>query len=119
MRMARMPGAVKAASALLLGVLAAQWLPALPPPALAALPALVVLIASRRWPRLRLPALVLLGAAWVVWRGTLALDLRLARELEGQDFDIVGTVAGLPQARDGATRFVLDVEDATLAGKPV
>ena len=73
MHEARMPGAAAAGVAFLLGVAAVQWLPSLPPPAWSALPGLIVLWASLRWPHLRLPALVLLGAAWAVWRGTLAL----------------------------------------------
>ncbi|MGN2243079.1 DNA internalization-related competence protein ComEC/Rec2 [Frateuria sp. GZRR33] len=119
MHEARMPGAAAAGVALLLGVAAVQWLPALPPAAWGALPGLFVLWASLHWPRLRLPALVLLGAAWAIWRGTLALDLRLPRDLERRDFDVVGTLSGLPQVRSDATRFVFDVEHATLDGKPV
>jgi len=119
MHEARMPGAVASGAALLLGVAAVQWLPALPPSTWGALPGLFVLWASLRWPRLRLPALVLLGAAWAIWRGTLALDLRLPRDLERRDFDVTGTLSGLPQVRSDATRFVLDVDRATLDGKPV
>jgi competence protein ComEC len=119
MHEARMPGAAATGAALLLGVAAVQWLPALPPPAWSALPGLIVLWASLRQPRLRLPALMLLGAAWAVWRGTLALDLRLPRALEHRDFDVAGTLSGLPQVRSDATRFVLDVDHATLDGRPV
>ncbi|HET6807085.1 MAG TPA: DNA internalization-related competence protein ComEC/Rec2 [Frateuria sp.] len=119
MREARMPGAATTGIALLLGVATAQWLPALPPPAWSALPGLVVLWASLRWPRLRVPALVLLGAGWAIWRGTLALDLRLPRDLERHDFDVSGTLSGLPQVRSDATRFVLDVDHASLDGTPV
>jgi competence protein ComEC len=119
MHEARMPGAAATGAALLLGVAAVQWLPALPPPAWSALPGLVVLWASLRWPRLRLPALLLLGAAWAIWRGTLALDLRLPRDLEGRDFQVTGALSGLPQARSDATRFVFDVDHALLDGEPV
>jgi competence protein ComEC len=119
MHEARRPGAVASAAALLLGVAAVQWLPALPRPAWGALLGLVVLWGSLRHPLLRLPALVLLGAAWAIWRGTLALDLRLPRGLEGRDFDVIGTVAELPQVRSDATAFVLDVQQAKLAGRPV
>jgi competence protein ComEC len=119
MRTAGMPGAVGVGIAFLLGVLAVQWLPTLPPAAWSVLPGLIVLLASRRWRFLGLPAVVLLGAAWAIWRGALALDLRLPRELEGRDFDAVGTVVELPLARSDATRFVLDAEHATLDGKTV
>ncbi|MCX7512387.1 DNA internalization-related competence protein ComEC/Rec2 [Frateuria sp. STR12] len=119
MHEARMPGAAATGIALLLGVAAVQWLPALPPPAWGALPGLVMFWASLRWPKLRVPALVLLGVAWAIWRGTLALDLRLPRELERRDFDVSGTLSGLPQVREDATRFMLHVDRATLDGKPV
>src|SRR3569623_3207745 len=94
---ARIPGAAATGAALLLGVATVQWLPALPPSTWSALPGLVVLWASRRWPRLRLPAFLLLGAAWAIWRGTLALDLRLPRDLERRDFDVTGMLSELPQ----------------------
>ncbi|HEV2540349.1 MAG TPA: DNA internalization-related competence protein ComEC/Rec2 [Frateuria sp.] len=119
MRTAGMPGAVGVGIALLLGVLAVQWLPALPPATWGVLPGLVALLASRRWPLLGMPAIALLGAAWAIWRGALALELRLPRELEGRDFDVVGTVVELPLARSDATRFVLDAEHAMLDGKTV
>ncbi|MEI7038184.1 DNA internalization-related competence protein ComEC/Rec2 [Fulvimonas yonginensis] len=119
MHEARRPGAAALGVALLLGVVAVQWLPALPPPVGSALPGLVVLGASLRWPRLRLPALVLLGAAWAIWRGALALDLRLPRALEGRDFEVVGRISGLAQVRSDATRFVFEIERATLDGRPV
>lgn len=119
MHEARMPGAAATGVALLLGVATVQWLPALPPPAPSVLPGLLVLWASLRWPRLRLPALVLLGAAWAIWRGGLALELRLPRDLERRDVDVVGTLSGLPRVRSDATRFVLDVDRATLDGRPV
>jgi competence protein ComEC len=119
MHEARMPGAAATGAVLLLGVVAVQWLPTLPPAACSALPGMLVLWASLRWPRLRLPALLLLGAAWAIWRGTLALDLRLPRPLEGQDFDVRGHLSGLPLIRSDATRFVFDVETATLDGRPV
>src|SRR5690348_3453255 len=119
MHEARMPGAAATGAALLLGVAIVQWLPALPPPACGALPGLIVLWTSLRWRRLRLPALVLLGAAWAIWRGTLALDLRLPHDLERCDLDVTGTLSGLPQVRSDATRFVFDVDRATLDGRTV
>lgn len=119
MRTAWMPGAVEAGIAFLLGVLAVQWLPSLPPAAWPALPGLAALLASRRWPRLCLPAIFLMAAAWAIWRGAMALELRLPRELEGRDFDVTGTVAELPLVRSDATRFLLDVDRAMLDGQTV
>ena len=119
MHEARRPGAAATGAALLLGVATVQWLPTLPSPSWGVLPGLIVLWASLRWPRLRLPALLLLGAAWAIGRGTLALELRLPSDLEGRDFEVTGTLSGLPQVRSDASRFVFDVEHATLDAKPV
>lgn len=119
MRAARMPGAVEVGAALLLGVAAVQWLPALPPLGACAVGAVLAVIVGLHWPVLRLPVVVLIGAAWAIWRGSLALDLRLPRPLEGRDFDVVGTVAELPLVRSDATQFVLDVERAMLDGQPL
>lgn len=119
MRTARMPHATGAAIALLLGVAAVQWLPALPPTTWSILVALLALAACLRWPRMRLPMLVLIGAAWAIWRGTMAFDMRLPRALEGRDFAVIGSVVDLPLARSDGTRFVLRIEQATLDGKPV
>ncbi|MEO5810736.1 MAG: DNA internalization-related competence protein ComEC/Rec2 [Rhodanobacter sp.] len=108
-----------AAPALLCGVLAVQWLPLLPAPlptALALLVPALLLWPRRRW---RWVVFVLLGVGWAIWRGTSAMDARLPRTLEGSDFEVVGTLADLPDRRPDAVRFTLNVEQATLAGKPV
>ena len=118
MQAARMPGAVGAGLALLLGVLAVQWLPVLPPRWCIGLLAVVALAGLACWPRGRWLALILLGVAWAAWRGAAALDLRLPRGLEGRDFVVVGVLADLPLARADATRFGFRVDQATLDGRP-
>ncbi|PWK92945.1 DNA internalization-related competence protein ComEC/Rec2 [Fulvimonas soli] len=114
-----MPRATTTAIAFLLGVLAVQWLPRLPPGWSLALLAPVAALAGWRWPRLRPLALCLLGFAWATWRGGLAMDLRLPRELEGRDVLVTGRVDGLPLVRDDATRLALTVERAALDGRPL
>lgn len=118
-RKAGMPGAISAALALLLGVLAVQWLPVLPPRWCAGLLAALAIVSCWRWPRMRWIALVALGFAWAAWRGAVALDLRLPRALEGRDFSVTGTLVGLPQVRGDATRFDMRVDRAMLDGAPV
>lgn len=118
MREARMPGAAAGGAALLVGVAAVQWLPVLPPPLWSALPALAILLAGLRCPGLRLPALMALGAAWAIWRGAAALEMRLPHDVDSRDFDVIGTLVDLPQVHSDATRFVLDVDRATLDGRP-
>lgn len=112
-------GAIWLAPAFLAGVLAVQWMPALPPQGWLLLP--LILSAWLAWhaPRLRAIAFVLLGCAWAGWCGARAMEARLPRELEGRDLLVVGTVAGLPQPREEATRFVLKVEQAALGGETV
>ncbi len=108
-----------AAPALLLGVLAVQWLPRLPPPAPTAVALLLLALLVWPWRRWRWLLFVLFGIGWAVWRGTAAMDARLPRALEGGDFAVVGTLADLPDARPDAVRFTLDVENAMLAGTVV
>jgi competence protein ComEC len=119
MQAARMPGAVAAGLALLLGVLMVQWFAVLPPRwAVAALATCSVML-WWRWPRARWIALLLLGVAWASWRGAAAWDLRLPRALEGRDFVVIGQIVDLPLAGADSTRFAMRVEQASLDGRPL
>ncbi|HEX8778864.1 MAG TPA: DNA internalization-related competence protein ComEC/Rec2 [Rhodanobacter sp.] len=111
--------ATSAAPALLVGVLAVQWLPALPPRWCTASLLLVATVAFWRWPRWRLPLCGCAGALWAMCAGAGAMDARLPRALEGRDFAVTGRVAELPLLRDDATRFVFVAEHAELDGGPV
>ena len=69
-------------------------------------------------------ALVGALAGAVAWggaglRAAQLLRQTLAPELEGRDLVLVGRVASLPQSGDWGWRFVLQVESATLLGRPV
>ncbi|MBV5290986.1 MAG: DNA internalization-related competence protein ComEC/Rec2 [Curvibacter lanceolatus] len=69
-------------------------------------------------------ALVGALAGAVAWggaglRAAQLLQQALAPELEGRDLVLVGRVASLPQSGDWGWRFVLQVEAATLLGRPV
>jgi len=118
-RLAAMPSAITAAVALLIGVLLVQWLPVLPPRWCALVLPLVALALAWHFPRVRWLGCLLLGIAWALWRGAQAMDARLPRAMEGLDFSVVGHVVDLPQARTDATRFTLQVEQASLDGRPV
>jgi competence protein ComEC len=109
---------VASAIALLLGVLAVHALPALPPRWLDGL-LIVCGLAAFAHPRLRLIGCILLGFAWCALRADIALNARLARELEGRDFDLIGVVDELPAQRADAMRFVLRIESAQLDGAAV
>jgi competence protein ComEC len=114
-----MPAAITTALTLLSGVLFVQWLPTLPPHGLLGLLLLGAVLLIWRFPRWCWLAFVLLGVVWAAWRGGAAMDARLPAALEGRDFVVVGTVADLPLTRTDASRFDLQVEQATLEGKPV
>lgn len=114
--------AIVAAPLVLTGVVGVQWLPALPPCwlALAALPALLGLawlVRRHRW--LVWLLILLAGSAWAMVAGRAALDARLPRALEGEDFTVVGRLVDLPQAGEDATRFTFDVTQAWHGGAPV
>jgi competence protein ComEC len=115
--MAAMPSAITAAATLLLGVLLVQWFPALPPRWCALLLALAALVLAWRFPRARWFACFLLGICWALWHGAQAMDARLPRAMEGLDFSVVGHLVDLPLARTDATRFTLQVEQASLDGQ--
>ncbi|MHB1059705.1 MAG: DNA internalization-related competence protein ComEC/Rec2 [Rhodanobacter sp.] len=111
--------AITVAPALLAGVLLVQWMPHLPPYWCLGLLLLTAVLLAWHCPRWRWLACLSFGIAWAAWRGGLAMDARLPRALEGRDFSITGTVAGLPLARTDASRFTLQVEHATLDGRRV
>ena len=113
------PGAMVSALALLAGVAMVQWFTALPPPMAAFALVLCVTILAWRFPPMRLPAIVVLGFAWATWRGAAAMDARLPRTWEGQDFDVVGRIESLPRSRADATSFEFQIEQATRNGQAV
>ncbi|MGC1547167.1 MAG: DNA internalization-related competence protein ComEC/Rec2 [Rhodanobacter sp.] len=113
------PGAIGAGLALLVGVSVVQWLPVLPPRWSMSVLAGLALLCGWCWPRMRSVVPLLLGFAWAAWCGSAAMDARLPRALEGQDFTVVGSITGLPLVRSDATSFQLRVEQATLAGNDV
>ncbi|BBD80550.1 DNA internalization-related competence protein ComEC/Rec2 [Aerosticca soli] len=116
-----MPGVRTTAIAVLIGVLIVQTWARLPSGWVLALLGLGAGAWALRAPRpwLRVPALALLACAWAAWRGGIAFDARLPRELEGRDIVVTGRVAELAQARADATRLVLDVDAAHLDGDPL
>lgn len=113
----------------LAGVALIQWAPALPDPLAWAglvLGGGVGLIYAMLAPpgRGRRPALVLaallLGGAYTAWRAELRLADALPLALEGQEVEVSGVVASLPQSLEKGVRFVFEVEpDATPASIPV
>jgi competence protein ComEC len=80
--------------------------------------ALLLGLAWRRLPCLLL-ALALLGFASTGWRAAQRLADALPAALEGQDLQLRGVIARLPQPGPQGTRFVFRVEQATLDGQPV
>lgn len=84
--------------------------------------AAVVALARARRPAARgLAALVccLLGFSWAAVRADLRLSDQLAEVREGQDLDVVGVIAELPQPFSRGQRFVFDVEQVRPAAAAV
>ncbi|HEX3142303.1 MAG TPA: DUF4131 domain-containing protein, partial [Rhizobacter sp.] len=75
-----------------------------------------------RWPRLWLLSLVAaaaMGGGAAGWRASDRLAEALPAALEGQDIQVVGVVAGLPQQSASGLRFRFHVEDAEMQGRAV
>lgn len=102
------------------GVLALQCQPALPPYAawglLAVLP-LPWLCLPRHWTVRLLLLLLCAGFGWsyAAWRAELRLAEALAAEWEGRDVEVLGVIAGLPQAFQRGSRFEFVVETVLTA----
>lgn len=111
--------ATLAAPALLVGVLAVQWLPALPGRVWLFGLLIPLVLMFWRFPRWRVPLCICAGALWAMVVGAGAMDARLPRGLEGQDFVVTGVVDELPLVREDATRFAFTADSASLDGKPV
>jgi competence protein ComEC len=111
--------AVTTALAVLLGVLTVQSLAHLPPWGWIAVPAALLGWGARRWPPLRWVAWCLLAAAWASWRGSLALDARLPRVLEGADMLVEGTLSDLPRRDSDGLRLSVRIEHASVGGRPI
>lgn len=115
----RLSGAIWLAGGFLLGVLAVQWLPVLPATWLSASVLVLAGCVALRFPRTRMPAVLVLAMAWAAWCGQRAMDARLPHDLEGLDVEVSGRVDDLPRQQTDATRFVLKVGQAWLDGKPL
>lgn len=119
------PGALACGVALLIGALAVQALPALPP---GWFDCVLLVIASsilvfgvwlRRFSLWVLPAIVIAAFGWTAWRADLAMSARLPHALEGRDLAVTGSIGDLPQAQTESTRFEFDVDQAKLDDQPV
>lgn len=104
---------------LLAGVVVVQMLPSLPPAwislTIAGLASILLLVRSSS----RAPTWFVLGLAWTLFRAHAALDARLPADLHGRDFDVVGTVRGLPEVQGRSSRFAFIIESAALDGQDV
>ena len=111
------PGLRAASITFLIGIVLVQRLPALP--ALIWNLPLVLLGVALLWRggRGALAGWLLLGLAWAMLRGAMAMDARLPKALEGQDITAVGRLVDLPEIGRDASRFVFKVQSASLDGQ--
>ncbi|MBC7957337.1 MAG: ComEC/Rec2 family competence protein, partial [Cytophagales bacterium] len=75
-----------------------------------------------RWPRLWLLSLLAaaaMGGGAAGWRASERLAESLPAALEGQDLQVIGVVAGLPQQSSVGLRFRFQIEEAQLQGQVV
>lgn len=61
----------------------------------------------------------LAGMLWITWRAGLVLNDSLDPALEGQDMEVQGWIADLPQLTDRGVRFVFDIQFAQLDDKSI
>jgi competence protein ComEC len=104
---------------LLGGALAVQTLSALPSRGIdvaVGIAGLCVALLRSRW---RWFGFVLLGAAWSMLRGDVALSQRLPSALEGEDIAVTGAIIGLPRVLDDSTRFDFAVKTAEHEGSRI
>ncbi len=102
---------IAASVALLAGVVACLWLPALAPwPVQAALIAVGLGLAWRK-PGLRWPGLFLVGFSWAGLQAGWVLSTQLPMRLEKQELAISGRIIDLPQNEPRRTRFQFRVDD--------
>lgn len=113
------PSAITTAAMLLIGISAVQWLPALPSLVLIVILAACAFVLAWFAPRARWLAVLLLGFAWAAWRGGIAMESRLPKAWEGEDFQVIGRVVGLAQTKADATSMQFRIEQATLNGQVV
>jgi competence protein ComEC len=102
--------------ALVLGLLALGCLPVLPAPWCLLLLALVgvALLSTRAYPL----AFFLFGLSWACTSAQMALDDRLAAQLDNRTLWLEGQVVGLPELRDGVLRFQLAHAQSSRAQLP-
>jgi competence protein ComEC len=112
--------------AFVLGTFALQQASELPQPGLvpAAIAALLALrlVSERRYlvrAACLLAAGALLGAGLAAWRAEWRLSDALAPGWEGEDIELIGLVASLPQPTQRGTRFLFEVERVLSAGAAV
>ena len=138
------PSLLACGLALLIGALAVQTLPALPPrwldavTMLACAGLLIFRSSGRAQARsykkpspsrgglggagvisLLLLAIFVGAFGWTALRADMALQARLPHALEGRDLIVMGSIDDLPQAQDESTRFDFDVDSAELDGAAV
>ncbi|RDI99649.1 DNA internalization-related competence protein ComEC/Rec2 [Dyella solisilvae] len=112
-------GAVWPGALLLGGVAVVQRMTTLPPLWACLVMAFIAVAGLWRGGGWRAPAWCLLGIAWACLRGSMAMDARLPRELEGQDLQVSGVVSGLPVVTADATAFVLQIDHTSWNGAPL
>lgn len=105
------------AVALLAGAVVVQMLPWLPPGWIALVVAGLAFFLLFVRVTCRAPVWFAFGLAWTLVCAAHALDARLPSNLHGRDFEVIGSIRGLPAVDGRNTRFELDMESVSLDGE--
>ncbi|MBI5450778.1 MAG: DNA internalization-related competence protein ComEC/Rec2 [Gammaproteobacteria bacterium] len=106
--------------AFLAGIVAVQLLPQLPDVRWAWWLFPIVIIVCLPWSRrLRIPLLIGGGFLYALWRADLILSNRLPEALSGQDLQVTGVIADLPDRSRERVSFTLRVEKIMTDGRPI
>ncbi len=97
------------------GVMAGALLPALPAWSILGL-LLAISAAAAICPRLRLPAVLVLGVVWFAGHAQWHLDRSWPADRSGEQVELTGRIVGLPETRGHRTRVVVISDRAARAG---
>ena len=105
--------------ALIAGAVVVQTLRVLPPDWIALTLAGLALLLLFVRVTCRAPVWFAFGFAWTLVCAASALHERLPTDLQGLDFEVIGTIRGLPSVETRNTRFEFNIESATLDGEKI
>ncbi|KAF0193159.1 MAG: competence protein ComEC [Gammaproteobacteria bacterium] len=102
--------------AFLTGILLCQQLTRLPP-AYWYLSVIPLALLAYRVSAIRIPALIVVGFFWAMWRADIILSTGLPIGLEGENVTVTGWVASIPETNDRGVRFDFEISQLDYKGE--